>query len=158
MVISCDTRARVTPKWVPVLDASRSPEREYVTLLVKLYRHRKRGFILSLNRPFPPRKVRPKRIYQNIIHEGLKLQSFIKNSPTRMTWAKAGKKLQMSDSKIAHLLKIINKLPPDFVENMRSCADETTLKIFTGRRLLSISRLKTEKERQNEINRLLTIN
>jgi len=72
-----------------------------------------------------------------------------------MTWAKASKELQMSDSKIAHLLKIINELPPDFVENMRSCNDETTLKIFTGRRLLSISRLKTEKERQNEINRLL---
>jgi len=72
-----------------------------------------------------------------------------------MTWAKASKELQMSDSKIAHLLKIINKLPPAFVKNMRSCNDEATLKTFTGRRLLSISRLKTEKERQNEIKRLL---
>jgi hypothetical protein len=38
---------------------------------------------------------------------------------------------------------------------MRSCNDETILKAFTNRRLLSISRLKTKKERQNKIERLL---
>jgi hypothetical protein len=38
---------------------------------------------------------------------------------------------------------------------MRSCDDPRILKAFTGRRLLKISRLKTEKERRAEINRLL---
>jgi hypothetical protein len=38
---------------------------------------------------------------------------------------------------------------------MKSCNDEETLKIFTHRRLLQISRLKTEKERWDEIKRLL---
>jgi hypothetical protein len=72
-----------------------------------------------------------------------------------MTWARASQELQISDSKIAHLLKIVNAMPADFVETMKSCADETKLKIFNKRRLLRISRLKTEKERRNEINRLL---
>ena len=64
------------------------------------------------------------------------------------------KELNISEAKLAHLLKIVKTLPPDFVENMRSCTDESMLKIFHGRRLLKISRLKTEKERRNEIERL----
>jgi len=114
--------------------------------------------LLFLGQPpeLPP--ARPKRIYQNIIYEGLKLQSFIKNSPTRMTWARASQELQISDSKIAHLLKIVNAMPPDFVETMKSCGDEAKLKIFNKRRLLRISRLKTEKERRNELERLLSNN
>jgi len=39
---------------------------------------------------------------------------------------------------------------------MRSCDDPRVLKTFTGRTLLKISRLKTEKEQRNEISRLLT--
>ena len=70
--------------------------------------------------------------------------------------AKASKELKISDSKIAHLLKIINTLPADFIENMKSCDDQEKLRIFTGRRLLQISRLRTEKERQKEINRIFS--
>jgi len=139
--------------WLPALDGFRTTGPE-VVLLIKLYKHRKKGNLLSLGEPFP-QVIRPKRIYQNIIYEGLKLQSFLKDSPTRMTWAKASKELNISDSKLAHLLKIVNNLPPDFLEDMKSCSNEETLKIFNGRRLLRISRLKTEKERRNEIERLL---
>ena len=138
---------------LPALDGFRTTGPE-VVLLIKLYKHRKKGNLLSLGEPFP-QVIRPKRIYQNIIYEGLKLRSFLKDSPTRMTWAKASQELQISDSKLAHLLKIVNNLPPDFIEDMKSCSDEGKLKIFNGRRLLRISRLKTEKERQNEIERLL---
>jgi hypothetical protein len=37
----------------------------------------------------------------------------------RITWAKSSKKLQISDSKIAHLLKTINKLPPDVISKLK---------------------------------------
>jgi hypothetical protein len=110
---------------------------------------------LSLDRPFPQIPARPKRIYQNAIYEGLKLQSFLKNSPARITWTKASQELQISDSKIAHLLKIVNKLPQEFIESMKSCQDQDKLKVFNGKRLLRISRLKTEKERRSELERLL---
>ena len=105
--------------------------------------------------PLPEKPQRAKRIIKNTVYEALKIQAFINNGHTRITWAKASKELQISDSKLAHLLKIVNNLPPDFIEDMKSCNDEEKLRIFTGRRLLQISRLRTEKERRNEIARLL---
>ncbi|MFA4889959.1 MAG: hypothetical protein WC628_10380 [Candidatus Omnitrophota bacterium] len=105
--------------------------------------------------PLPEKPQRAKRIIQNTIYEGLKIQAFINNGPGRITWAKASEELNISDSKLAHLLKIVNNLPPDFIKDMKLCNNEEKLKIFNGRRLLQISRLKTEKERQNEIERLL---
>jgi len=111
--------------------------------------------LIRFGDPLPEKPQRAKRIINNTIYEGLKIQAFINNGPGRITWAKTRKELNISESKLAHLLKIVNTLPPDFVENMKSCNDEEKLKIFNGRRLLQISRLKTEKERQNEIERLL---
>ncbi len=105
--------------------------------------------------PLPEKPHRVKRIIKNTIYEGLKIRAFINNGPGRITWAKTRKELNISEAKLAHLLKIVKTLPSDFVENMKSCTDEGMLKIFTGRRLLMISRLKTEKERRTEIERLL---
>ena len=105
--------------------------------------------------PLPEKPQRAKRIIKNTIYEALKIQAFINNGHTRITWATARKELNISEAKLAHLLKIVNTLPPDFIEDIKSCNDEEKLKIFNGRRLLQISRLKTEKERRNEIERLL---
>ncbi len=111
--------------------------------------------MIRFGNPLPEKPQRAKRIIKNTIYEGLKIQAFIDNGPGRMTWAKARKELNISESKLAHLLKIVNQLPAEFIENMKSCDDQETLRIFTGRRLLYISRLRTEKERRNEIERLL---
>ena len=105
--------------------------------------------------PLPEKHIRAKRIIKNTIYEGLEIQAFINNGPGRITWAIARKELNISEAKLAHLLKIVNTLPQDFVKNMESCTDENLLKIFNGRRLLKISRLKTEKERRAEIEHLL---
>jgi len=122
---------------------------------VRIYTRRSRKQLIRFGAPLPEKPQRPKRIYKNIIYEGLKIQSFINDGPTRITWAKASKELNISDSKIAHLLKIVNTLPADFIEDMKSCDDRETLKVFTGRRLLQISRLKTKQARKMEIERLL---
>lgn len=140
---------------LPELDARRTSQLHIVHMVVKIYTRRSKKQLIRFGNPLPEKPQRAKRIYQNVIYEGLKLQAFINNGSTRITWAQARKELKISESKLAHLLKIINQLPPDFVENMRSCDDPEVLKIFTGRRLLQISRLKTEKERRNEIERLL---
>jgi len=116
---------------------------------------RSKRILLSLVDPLPPVRIRKPRVCPNTIAEALKIKTFINNGPGRITWAKARKELRISESKLAHLLKIVNRLPADFIENMKSCDDQEKLRIFTGRRLLYISRLKTEKERQNEIERLL---
>ena len=115
---------------------------------------RSKRILISLIDPLPPVRIRKPRIRQNTIAEALKIQAFINGGPSRLTWAQARKKLYISESKLAHLLKIVNRLPAEFVENMKSCDDQEKLRIFTGRRLLQISRLRTERERRNEIERL----
>jgi len=142
-------------KWLPELDARRTSQLQVIHMVVRIYTRRSKKQLIRFGDPLPEKPQRAKRIYQNVIYEGLKLQAFINNGSNRITWAQARKELKISESKLAHLLKIINQLPPDFVENMRSCEDPEVLKIFTGRRLLQISRLKTEKERRAEIEHLL---
>lgn len=124
-------------------------------MVVKIYIRRSRKQLIRFGDPLPEKPVRAKRIIKNTIYEGLEIQAYINNGSRHITWAKASKELQISDSKLAHLLKIVNNLPLDFVESMKSCKDEETLKIFTHRRLLQISRLKTDKERRDAIEHLL---
>ena len=148
---------RVEP-WLPELDArrtSRKSQPQVIHMVVKLYIRRSRKQLIRFGDPLPEKPVRAKRIIKNTIYEGLKIQAYINNGPGRITWAKTRKELNISESKLAHLLKIVNNLPSDFVESMKSCDDEETLKIFTHRRLLQISRLKTDKERRAEIEHLL---
>jgi hypothetical protein len=105
--------------------------------------------------PLPPVPIQKPRVYPNTIVEALKIKAYINSGPTRLTWAQTRKALNMSESKLAHLLKIVNKLPPEFIEDMKQCGDPETLRIFTGRRLLNISRLKTLQERRDLIEQLL---
>ena len=116
---------------------------------------RSRKILLSFFEPLPPARVRKPHIYKNTIAEALKIKEFINNGSGRITWAKTCKELHISESKLAHLLKIVNNLPSEFIENMKLCDDQAMLKIFRGRMLLRISRLKTAKERREEIEHLL---
>jgi len=141
--------------WLPRVVASRSPQPQVIQLVVKMDIRRSKRILLSLIDPLPPVRLRKPRIRQNTIAEALKLQAFINGGPSRLTWAQTRKRLNISESKLAHLLKIVNRLPADFIENMKTCDDQEQLRIFTGRRLLEISRLRTERERRNEIERLL---
>ena len=141
--------------WLPKVVSSRSPQAQVIQLVVKMDIRRSKRILLSLIDPLPPVPIRKPRIRQNTIVEALKIQAFINGGPTRITWAQARKELNISESKLAHLLKIINQLPADFIENMKSCDNQEKLRIFTGRRLLQISRLRTERERRNEIEHLL---
>ena len=140
---------------MPELDARRTSQLHIVHMVVKIYTRRSRKQLIRFGDPLPEKPQRAKRIIQNAIYEGLKIQAFINNGPGRITWAIARKELNISEAKLAHLLKIVNRLPADFIENMRSCDDQEKLRIFTGRRLLYISRLKTLQERRDEIKRLL---
>ncbi|MFH0762542.1 MAG: hypothetical protein V1925_01475 [Candidatus Omnitrophota bacterium] len=117
------------------------------------YRSRKQ--LIRFGDPLPEKPHRAKRIIKNTIDEGLKIQAFINSGPERITWAKTRKELNISESKLAHLLKIVNNLPQDFIEKMKLCDDPRKLKIFNGRELLNIARLKTEKEQRARIGRLM---
>lgn len=144
-----------TSKWLPRVVASRSPQPQVIQLVVKMDIRRSKRILLSLIDPLPPVRIRKPRVCPNTIAKALKIQAFINDGPSKLTWAQTRKELNISESKLAHLLKIVNQLPADFIENMKSCDDQEKLRIFTGRRLLQISRLRTERERRNEIERLL---
>ena len=124
-------------------------------MLVRMYIRRSRRILISFDKPLPPAPTPRQPVYQNTIAEGLKIQAFINSGPERITWAKTRKELNISESKLAHLLKIVNNLPPDFIKKMKLCDDPRKLKIFNGRRLLNIARLKTEKEQRARIRRLM---
>jgi len=140
---------------LPSVVARRTAELQVVQLVVKMDIRRSKRTLLSLVDPLPPVPIRRPRVYPNTIVEALKIKTFINSGQTRITWAKTCRELNMSESKLAHLLKIVNRLPADFIENMKSCDDQETLRIFTGRRLLNISRLKTLQERRDMIKHLL---
>ena len=123
---------------------------------MKMDIRRSKRILLSLIDPLPPVRIRKPRVCPNTIAQALKIKAFINDGPSRLTWAQAQRTLNISESKLAHLLKIVNQLPADFIENMRSCDDQAKLRIFTGRRLLQISRLRTERERRKEIQSLLS--
>jgi hypothetical protein len=148
-------QARGEAEWLPELDARRTSQLHIVHMVVKIYTRRSKRQLIRFGDPLPEKPIRAKRIIQNTIYEGLKIQAFINNGPGRITWAIARKELNISEAKLAHLLKIVKTLPPDFVERMKTCTDENMLKVFHGRRLLKISRLKTEKERRAEIQHLM---
>lgn len=124
-------------------------------MVVRMYIRRSRRILISMDKPLPLASVPRQPVYQNAIAEGLKIQAFINGGPERITWAKARKELNISESKLAHLLKIVNNLHRHFIENMKLCDDPRKLKIFNGRKLLNIYRLKTEKERRARIRRLM---
>ncbi|RJP27379.1 MAG: hypothetical protein C4533_07935 [Candidatus Omnitrophota bacterium] len=147
--------SNIRPEWLPNVVFRRTAEPQVVQLVVKMDIRRSKRILLSLVDPLPPVPVRKPRIYPNTIVEALKIKAFINSGQTKITWAKTCRELNISESKLAHLLKIVNKLPPEFVENMKQCGNQETLRIFTGRRLLNISRLKTIQERRDMINQLL---
>jgi hypothetical protein len=52
-------------------------------------------------------------------------------------------------------MTILEKLPDNFIRRMGECQDQGLLKAFSGKKLLKISTIETEKERRDEIERLL---
>ena len=84
----------------------------------------------------------------------VKVEEYLKENPQR-TQTAAGNHFGVTRARISQLMTIHDKLPDDFIEKMEECQDQSLLKSFSGKRLLRISSIKTEKERRDEIERLL---
>ena len=94
--------------WLPNVVASHSRQPQVIQLVVKMYIRRSKRILLSLVDPLPPEPAPRQPVYLNTIVEALKIRSFINDSPAPMTWDKTSKVMDISTSKIAHLLKIVN--------------------------------------------------
>lgn len=135
------------------MDSKRRGSAKYATLLVAMYKRRGIGGMIRLGEPFLAKPTPPRPVYRNIIREALNISEFLTANPQR-TYLDAGQRFKLTRPRISQLMKIVHELPTDFIEKMRTCDDQDILKAFSGKTLLRISDLKTEKERRDAINSL----
>ena len=119
-----------------------------------MYRRRGRGVAISLYDPLPSLPQKPAPVYKNIVAIAIKVNEYLKTD-TQRTHTDAGVHFGISRARVSQLMTILEKLPDDFIEKMGQCDDQTLLKAFSGKRLLKITTIESEKERRNEIERLL---
>jgi len=115
-----------------------------------MYIHKGRRNSINLGRPFPKELERPQPVYKNIIIEALKVQAFLEETTSR-TQTDAGQHFNVTRARISQLTTIVNKLPAEFIEQMRECDDRRILKTFSGKRLLKIAGLENERNRRETI-------
>ncbi len=125
-----------------------------IHILVKMYRRRGRGTSISLYDPLPRLPQKPRPVYKNIVAMAIKVSEYLETD-TQRTYTSAGDHFGVTRARISQLMTILEKLPDDFIWKMGECEDQSLLKTFSGKRLLKISSIENEKERQAEIKRLL---
>ena len=145
----------IRKNWLPKTDSRLTTQPQVIQLLVKMYILRGKRKSISLGVPFPAKPKPPEPVYKNIVIEALRVQAFLEEAPSQ-TQTDAGQHFNVTRARISQLTKIVNKLPDDFIEKMRECEDRSMLKTFSGKRLLKLAAIENEKERQNEIENLLS--
>jgi len=120
------------------------------TLLIPMFKRRGRAGMIRLGDPFPAKPAPPRPVYRNIIREALNVKDFLTENPQK-TYTDAGQHFNLTRARISQLMKIVHELPAPFIEKMRSCDDQDTLRAFSGKTLLKISDIKPVKERQRAI-------
>jgi len=115
-----------------------------------MFKRRGRAGMIRLGDPFPAKPVPPRPVYRNIIREALNVKDFLSETPQR-TYIDAGQHFNLTRARISQLMKIVHELPAPFIEKMRSCDNRDALRAFSGKTLLKIADIKTEKERQRAI-------
>ncbi len=103
-----------------------------VQLVIAFYRRRKARLEVSLDQPFPPERQPAPLI--NTIQQALQVKAYMTTNPHE-TCLSASKTLKIHRKRIAKLLRIIDALPPDFIETVKGY---TTRKALHG---LSVNRL-----------------
>ena len=104
--------------------------------------------------PLPKETPLPKPVPKNIIAEALKVREFFSEDATR-TFLHASQHFKVSKARISQLMKIVGVLPEDFVEYMRHCQDEVLIRRFSGKTLMRIAELDSDKERQEAVSKLM---
>jgi len=144
--------------WLPTVDSEhyrgRLSKYKEIHILVKMYRRRGRGTAISLYDPLPSIPQKPRPVYKNIVAMAIKVSEYLETD-TQRTYTSAGDHFGVTRARISQLMTILEKLPDDFIEKLGECHDQCLLKTFSGKRLLKISAIESEKERQNEIECLL---
>ena len=119
-----------------------------VQLFIAFYRRRKARLEVSLDLPFPPERQPAPLI--NTVQQALQVKAYMTANPHE-TCLSASKPLKIHRKRIAKLLRIIDALPPDFIEKTKGCTDRKTLHQLSVNRLVRLA----NTERSEEIEYLL---
>lgn len=136
--------------WLLGPDAKLTQKDQVIQLLVAIYKYRGRQTQIVLGEPLPARPLPPKPVPKNIVAEALKVKSFL-NEDHQRTYLHASQHFKVTKARISQFMKIVNVLPGEFVDHMGSCQDQTVISRFSGKTLLQIAGLKSEKQRQYAI-------
>lgn len=115
-----------------------------------MYKYRGRQAQIVLGEPLQARPLPPKPVPKNIVAEPLKVKAFLNEDPQR-TYFHASQRFKVTKARISQLMKIVEVLPGDFMAYIGMCQDQATIKHFSGKKLLWIAGLKSQKQRQNAI-------
>ncbi|MBN2120703.1 MAG: hypothetical protein JW734_06580 [Candidatus Omnitrophica bacterium] len=124
---------------------------------MKFYRKRKRSYLLSLDDPFPADPQPEPVIRKNIVAEAVLFYNYLKEDPAR-NYTQTGQRFGVSRARVSQLMSLIERLPKEFIDNLKDCQDQQLLQIFSGRTLLKIAKLNTPERRQERIEQLLPKN
>ena len=107
-----------------------------VQLVIAFYRRRKARLEVSLDQPFPPERQPAPLI--NTIQQALQVKAYMTANP-RETCLSASKPLKIHRKRIAKLLKIIDALPPDFIETAKGYTTRKALHKLSVNRLMRLT-------------------
>lgn len=122
--------------WGLKQDTRRSTEPNTVQLVIAFYRRRKARLEVSLDLPFPPERRPAPPV--NVIQQALQVRAYMTANPSE-TCLSAAKPLKIHRKRIAKLLRIIDALPPDFIEKFKESTDRKVLHQLSVNRLIALS-------------------
>nr|AMP48175.1 hypothetical protein [uncultured bacterium] len=118
-----------------------------------MYRRRGRGTAISLYDPLPPLPQAPRPVYKNIVAMAVQVREYLVENPQR-TQTAAGNHFGVTRARVSQLMTIVESLPDDFISIMKTTADQSLLKRFSGKSLLRIAALSTPEQREAHIERI----
>ena len=122
-----------------------------------MYKYRGRQTQIVFGEPLPATPLPPKPVLKNIVAEALKVKAFLTEDPQR-TYLHASQRFKVSKARISQLMKIADVLPQGFVDYMGRCEDQTLIKMFSGKTLLRIAGLESQRQRQQMISQIMDKN
>jgi hypothetical protein len=100
--------------------------------------------------PFPGNTPNVIKKPKNIAKEALKVKSYLTADLSR-TQTTAADEFKVTRARISQLIKIVDTLPADFITELNETEDQSMIRRFSGKRLLKIASLQSEKNRLEAI-------
>jgi hypothetical protein len=118
---------------------------------VKFHKRKRVGLRYQLDDPFP--KERQPEPAVNIIQQALYIKAYLKINPNEYAIVTA-EKLGIHRKRIPKLMTILDNLPAEFQQKLHNCQENRIHRIFSLKKLHSISQLNSKGIIQKEIKSL----